>query len=216
MRVSHETIYKSLFVQTCGLLRKELRNHLRSKRKLRHAKGHKPGSGSQIVDGVSIRERPASVEDRAVPGHWEGDLICGSKNSYIATIVERQTRFTILVKLSGKKTDHVVPALACHMINLPDHHKQSLTWDRGTELAAHQKFTVATDIDVYFCDPSSPWQRDTNENTNGLFRQYFPKRSCLAGYSQKDLDDVARHLNRRLRKTLGFQLPSHRLEQELR
>lgn len=216
MRVSHETIYKSLFVQTRGLLRKELRNHLRSKRKFRHAKGHKPGSGQQIVEGLSIRDRPANVEDRAVPGHWEGDLICGSKNSYIATIVERQTRFTMLVKLDSKKTEQVVPALARQMSNLPDQLKQSLTWDRGTELAAHQKFTVATEIDVYFCDPSSPWQRGTNENTNGLLRQYFPKGSCLAGYSQKDLDDVARHLNSRPRKTLGFQSPSHRLEQVLR
>ena len=216
MRVSHETIYKSLFVQTRGLLRKELRNHLRSKRKFRHAKDHKPGSGQQIIAGISIRDRPASVEDRAVPGHWEGDLICGSKNSYIATIVERQTRFTMLVKLDSKKTEQVVPALARQMSNLPDQLKQSLTWDRGTELAAHQKFTIATEIDVYFCDPSSPWQRGTNENTNGLLRQYFPKGSCLAGYSQKDLDDVARHLNSRPRKTLGFQSPSHRLEQVLR
>lgn len=216
MRVSHETIYKRLFVQTRGLLRKELRNHLRSKRKFRHAKDHKPGSGQQIVAGISIRDRPAHVEDRAVPGHWEGDLICGSKNSYIATIVERQTRFTMLVKLDSKKTEQVVPALARQMSNLPDQLKQSLTWDGGTELAAHQKFTVATEIDVYFCDPSSPWQRGTNENTNGLLRQYFPKGSCLAGYSQKDLDDVARHLNSRPRKTLGFQSPSHRLEQVLR
>jgi len=178
-------------------------------------KGHKPGSGQQIVEGVSIRERPADVEDRAIPGHWEGNLICGSKNSYIATIVERQTRFTILVKLNGKKTDHVVPALARQMINLPDQLKQSLTWDRGTELASHQKFTIATDMDVYFCDPSSPWQRGTNENTNGLLRQYFPKGSCLAGFSQNELDDVARHLNSRPRKTLGFQSPSHRLAQVL-
>lgn len=216
LRVSHETIYRRLFVQTRGLLRKELLNHLRSKRKFRHAKGHKPGSGRQISEGISIRERPASVEDRAVPGHWEGDLICGSKNSYIATIVERQTRFTILVKLNGKKTDHVVLALAHQMINLPEQLKQSLTWDRGTELAAHQKFTVATNMDVYFCDPGSPWQRGTNENTNGLLRQYFPKGSCLASYSQKELDDVARHLNSRPRKTLGFLSPSRRLEQVLR
>lgn len=170
MYVSHETIYKSLFVQTRGLFQKELRNHLRSKRKFRHAKGHKPESGQQIVEGVSIRERPATIEDRAVPGHWEGDLICGSKNSYIATVVERQTRFTILVKVDGKKTDQVVSALAGQMTKLPSQLRQSLTWDRGTELASHQKFKVATDIDVYFCDPSSPWQRGTNENTNGLLR----------------------------------------------
>ncbi|WP_417247535.1 IS30 family transposase [Celeribacter sp.] len=215
MHVSHETIYKSLFVQTRGLFRKELRNHLRSKRKFRHAKGHKPGSGQQIVEGVSIRERPAAVEDRAVPGHWEGDLICGSKNSYIATVVERHTRFTILVKVDGKKTDCVVPALARQMTELPDRLKQSLTWDRGTELASHQKFTVSTDIDVYFCDPSSPWQRGTNENTNGLLRQYFPKGSCLSSYSQEQLDEIANHLNNRPRKSLGFLTPAHRLEQVL-
>jgi IS30 family transposase len=215
MYVSHETIYKSLFVQTRGLFRKELRNHLRSNRKFRHAKDHKPGSGQQIVEGVSIRDRPAAVEDRAVPGHWEGDLICGSKNSYIATVVERQTRFTILVKVDGKKTDVVVPALARHMTELPSQLKQSLTWDRGTELASHQKFTVATDIDVYFCDPSSPWQRGTNENTNGLLRQYFPKGSCLSSYSQEQLDEIANHLNNRPRKTLGFLTPAHRLEQVL-
>lgn len=177
--MSHETIYKNLFVQTRGLLHKELRNHLRSKRNFRHAKGHKPGSRQQIVEGVPIRERPATVEDRAVPRHWEGDLICGSKNSYIATVVERQTRFTILVKIDGKKTDHVVPALAHQMRCLPGQLKQSLTWDRGTELAAHQKFTLATNMDAYFCDPSSPWQRGINENTNGLLRQYFPKGYCL-------------------------------------
>lgn len=215
MRVSHETIYKSLFVQTRGLLRKELRNHLRSRRKFRHARGHRPGSGQPISEGISIRERPGTIEDRAVPGHWEGDLICGSKNSYIASIVERQTRFTILVKVEGKKTDFVVPALARQMTQLPNRLKRSLTWDRGTELASHQKFTVATDISVYFCDPSSPWQRGTNENTNGLLRQYFPKGSCLSIYSQEQLDRVAHHLNNRPRKTLGFLTPANRLEQVL-
>lgn len=215
LRVSHETIYKSLFIQTRGLFSKELRNHLRSKRKFRHSQSHKPASGRQIVDAVSIRERPASIEDRALPGHWEGDLICGSKNSYIATVVERQTRFTILVKLDGKKTDHVVPVLSRHMASLPDLLKQSLTWDRGTELAAHQQFSIATNMAVYFCDPSSPWQRGTNENTNGLLRQYFPKGSCLSGYSQQDLDEVAKLLNSRPRKTLGFLSPAHRLEQVL-
>nr|WP_083923105.1 IS30 family transposase [Ahrensia kielensis] len=192
-----------------------LGHQLRSKRKFRHAKGHKPGSGQQIVEGVSIRERPAAVEDRAVPGHWEGDLICGSKNSYIATVVERQTRFTILVKVDGKKIDRVVPALARQMTELPDRLKQSLTWDRGTELASHQKFTVSTVIDVYFCDPSSPWQRGTNENTDGLLRQYFPKGSCLFSYSQEQLDEIANHLNNRPRKTLGFLTTARRLEQVL-
>ena len=215
MYLSHETIFKSLFMQTRGLFRKELRNHLRRSRKFRHAKGHKPGLGQQIVEGVSIRERSAAIEDCAVPGHWEGDLICGSKNSYIATVLERQTRFTILVKVDGKKTDQVVSALAGQMTKLPSQLKQSLTWDRGTELVSHQKFKVATDIEVYFCDPSSPWQRGTNENTNGLLRQYFPKGSCLSNYSQEELDEVANHLNNRPRITLGVLAPARRLEQVL-
>jgi len=215
LRVSHETIYKSLFIQTRGLFRKEMRNHLRTKRKFRHAKKHKPATGQQIVAGSSIRERPASIEDRVVPGHWEGDLICGSKNSYIATVVERQSRFTILVKVEGKKTECVVSALSRQMAKLPDLLRQSLTWDRGTELAAHQKFSVATNMDVYFCDPSSPWQRGTNENTNGLLRQYFPKGSCLSGYSQAELNKVAGKLNSRPRKTLGFETPAHKLDKVL-
>ena len=180
-----------------------------SKRKFWHATAHKPG----IVEGASIRERPGAIDDRAGPRHWEGDLICRSKNSYIVTVVERQTRFTLLVKVDGKKTDTVVPALARQMTKLPRQLKQSLTWDRGTELAFHQKFTVATDIDVYFCDPSSPWQRGTNENTNGLLRQYFPKWSRLSNYSQKQLDEVANQLNNRPRKTLGFLTPACKLEQ---
>ena len=215
MYVSHETIFKSLFMQTRGLFRKELRNHLRRSRKFRHAKGHKPGLGQQIVEGVSIRERSAAIEDCAVPGHWEGDLICGSKNSYIAPVLERQTRFTILVIVDGKKTDQMVSALAGQMTKLPSQLKQSLTWDRGTELASHQKFKVATDIKVYFCDPISPWQRGTNENTNGVLRQYFPKGSCLSHYSQEELDEVANHLNNRPRKTLGVLAPARRLEQVL-
>ena len=213
--MSHETIFKSLFMQTRGLFRKELRNHLRRSRKFRHAKGHKPGLGQQIVEGVSIRERSAAIEDCAVPGHWEGDLICGSKNSYIAPVLERQTRFTILVIVDGKKTDQMVSALAGQMTKLPSQLKQSLTWDRGTELVSHQKFKVATDIEVYFCDPSSPWQRGTNENTNGVLRQYFPKGSCLSHYSQEELDEVANHLNNRPRKTLGVLAPARRLEQVL-
>lgn len=157
MHVSHETIYKSLFIQTRGLFRKELRSHLRTKRKFRHAKNHKAGSRGKIVDGISISERPAFVEDRAIPGHWEGDLICGSKNSYIATVVERQSRFTMLVKVDGKSTNTVVSALSGQMGKLPDILRQSLTWDRGTELSAHKQFAVATDMDVFFCDPRSPW-----------------------------------------------------------
>jgi len=212
MYVSHETIYKSLFIQTRGLLRKELRNHLRTKRKFRHAKNHKAGSRGKIVDGVSISERPALVEDRAIPGHWEGDLICGSRNSYIATVVERQSRFTMLVKVDGKNTNTVVSALSRQMGKLPDLLRQSLTWDRGTELSAHKQFAVATNMDVYFCDPRSPWQRGTNENTNGLLRQYFPKGSYLSGHSQEELDYIADQLNARPRKTLDFKTPAHKLE----
>jgi len=212
LRVSHETIYRSLFIQTRGLFRKEMRNHLRTKRKFRHAKNHKVATRGQIVEGVSISKRPASVEDRAVPGHWEGDLICGSKNSYIATVVERQTRFTVLVKVSGKDTMNVVSALSKQMSKLPQLLQQSLTWDRGTEMAAHRDFSMATNMDVYFCDPQSPWQRGTNENTNGLLRQYFPKGSCLSIFSQKELNKVAAKLNNRPRKTLGFQTPADKLE----
>ncbi|TQV69714.1 IS30 family transposase, partial [Exilibacterium tricleocarpae] len=204
MRVSHETIYKSLFIQTRGLFRKEMRNHLRTKRKFRHSKNHKVSSRGQIVDGVSISERPADVEDRAIPGHWEGDLIAGSENSYIATVVERASRFTVLVKVSGKKTDQVVSALSRQMSKLPALLRQSLTWDRGTELASHASFTVETNMDVYFCDPSSPWQRGTNENTNGLLRQYFPKGTYLSDYPQSYLNKIASKLNNRPRKTLGY------------
>ena len=164
---------------------------------------------------ISISNRPAEVEDRAVPGHWEGDLIVGSRNSYIATVVERASRFTILVKVDDKKTNSVVAALSRQMNRLPDLLKQSLTWDRGTELASHAQFSIATDMDVYFCDPSSPWQRGTNENTNGLLRQYFPKGTCLSDKSQRDLDLVATKLNSRPRKTLGFQTPADKLDEAL-
>ena len=169
-----------------------------------------------IVNGISISERPATIEDRAVPGHWEGDLIRGSKNSHIATVVERQTRFTVLVKVDGKDTETVVSALSVQMGKLPDLLRQSLTWDRGTELAAHVDFSVATNMDVYFCNPSSPWQRGTNENTNGLLRQYFPKGSCLSKLTQGDLNKVAAKLNNRPRKTLGFRTPTEKLNEVLR
>lgn len=216
LRVSHETIYKSLFIQTRGLFRKELRNHLRTKRKFRHSKKLKMMARGGIVNGISISERPATIEDRAVPGHWEGDLICGSENSHIATVVERQTRFTVLVKVDGKDTKTVVSALSVQMGRLPDLLRQSLTWDRGTELAAHVDFSVATNMDVYFCNPSSPWQRGTNENTNGLLRQYFPKGSCLSKLTQGDLNKVAAKLNNRPRKTLGFRTPTEKLNEVLR
>ena len=213
MRVSHETIYRSLFIQARGVLKKELIQHLRFKRRIRrsrHARdtGHRSG---QIVDAIAIRERPAEIEDRAIPGHWEGDLIGGTKNSHITTLVERHSRFTMLVKVSSKDTATVVAALGRHVRRLPASLRRSLTWDRGLEMAKHKNFTVATKVKVYFCDPQSPWQRGTNENTNGLLRQYFPKRTDLSVYSQSDLDKVALRLNQRPRKTLAFETPASRL-----
>ena len=213
MRVSHETIYRSLFIQARGVLKKELIQHLRSKRRIRHSRhsrvsGHRRG---QIVDAISIRERPAEIEDRAIPGHWEGDLLGGTKNSHIATLVERHSRFTALVKVPSKDTATVVAALSRHVRKLPAYLRRSLTWDRGLEMAQHKTFTVATNVKVYFCDPQSPWQRGSNENTNGLLRQYFPKRMDLSGFSQSELDKVAQRLNQRPRKTLGFETPASRL-----
>jgi len=212
-RVSHETIYRTLFVQARGALKKELIAHLRSVRRMRRPNGAPRSTGrrGQIPDAISIRERPAEVEDRAVPGHWEGDLLCGGRNSYIATLVERHTRFVMLVKVPGKDSASVVSALAKHVLQLPEELRRSLTWDRGHEMAEHKKFTLATDVQVYFCDPQSPWQRGSNENTNGLLRQYFPKKTPLAGYSQANLDEVALKLNTRPRKTLGWQTPAARL-----
>ena len=214
MHVSHETIYRSLFIQARGVLKKELMDHLRSKRRMRrsrHASEHGHSRG-QIVDAISIRERPAEAEDRAIPGHWEGDLLAGGKNSYIATLVERHSRFAMLIKVPSKETEAVVAALSQHVRKLPASLKRSLTWDRGLEMAKHKDFTVATDVQVYFCDPQSPWQRGTNENTNLLLRQYFPRGTDLSGYSQAQLDQVALRLNQRPRKTLGFQTPASRLQ----
>ena len=204
--VSHETIYRSLFVQARGVLKKELLRHLRSKRAIRRSRhsSHKGQGKGDLTDIVSIRERPAEVEDRAVPGHWEGDLIAGSKNTYIATLVERHTRYVMLAKVSDRQTQTVVPALIKQARKLPTELYKSLTWDRGKELADHRRFTLATDVDVYFCDPQSPWQRGSNENTNGLLRQYFPKGTDLSVHSQAHLNKVARELNERPRKTLEF------------
>jgi IS30 family transposase len=213
LRVSHETIYRSLFIQARGVLKKELLGHLRSKRRIRrsqHARIFRDSRG-QIVDAISIRERPAEVEDRAIPGHWEGDLLSGSRNSHMVTLVERHSRFTALVKVPSKDTAVVVAALSRQIRKLPVNLRRSLTWDRGLEMAKHKTFTVATDVKVYFCDPQSPWQRGSNENTNGLLRQYFPKKTDLSGYTQSDLDKVALRLNQRPRKTLGFQTPASRL-----
>jgi IS30 family transposase len=211
-RVSHETIYRSLFVQARGVLKKELLGHLRSKRTIRRSGRADPnGDGrGQIKDLVSIRQRPAAVEDRAVPGHWEGDLLSGSKNSYIATLVERHTRYVMLAKVSNKDTQTVISALIMQAKKLPRELYKSLTWDRGKELTDHRRFTLATNIDVYFCDPQSPWQRGSNENTNGLLRQYFPKGTDLSVHSQAYLNKVARQLNERPRETLQFETPAER------
>jgi len=219
LHVSHETIYRTLFVQTRGALKKELLEHLRSKRKLRLSRRGSLLNGSgrgQTVDAVSIRERPAEIEDRALPGHWEGDLVIGSNNSSIATLVERQTRFVMLTKLDNRKTETVVPALIKTIRKLPGELRKSVTWDRGLELAVHKKLSIATHIKVYFCDPHSPWQRGSNENTNGLLRQYFPKRMDLTSVTQDQLYEVARQLNERPRETLGWKTPADKLAEVLR
>src|SRR5271154_5223950 len=217
MRVSHETIYRSLFIQARGVLKKELMDHLRTKRRMRrsqHSRIFKDSRG-QIADAISIRESPAEVEDRAVPGHWEGDLLGGSKNSHMVTLVERHSRFAMLIKVPSKDTAVVVAALSRQIRRLPATLRRSLTWDRGLEMAKHKTFTMATDVKVYFCDPQSPWQRGSNENTNGLLRQYFPRGTDLSGYTQADLDKVALRLNQRPRKTLGFQTPASRLQESV-
>ncbi len=210
MRVSAETIYRSLFIQARGVLKRELLAHLRSRRTMRRSKRattHGQGRGG-IVDAVSIRERPAEVADRAVPGHWEGDLLAGGKNTHVATLVERRSRFTMLVKVSGRDARTVEGALRRRVRTLPRELRRSLTWDRGLELAEHRRFSIATDVKVYFCDPRSPWQRGTNESTNGLLRQYLPKDSDLSRHSQADLNAIARRLNTRPRKTLAYQTPA--------
>jgi IS30 family transposase len=209
-QVSTETIYRSLFVQARGVLRKELMAHLRTRRSVRRSRlASTRGQGrGGIIDAVSIRERPAEADDRAVPGHWEGDLLAGSANSHIATLVERRTRYLLLVKVPGKGSTQVVDALAAQIRSLPRQLWASLTWDRGVELADHRRFSIATDVAVYFCDPRSPWQRGTNENTNGLLRQYFPKYTDVSIYSQADLDAVANRLNARPRKTLEYETPA--------
>jgi len=214
-QVSHETIYRSLFIQARGALKKELLEHLRRTRAMRRSRHHtqKKENHGRIKDTVSISERPAIVEDRAVPGHWEGDLVFGDRNSQIATLVERHTRYVMLVKVASKDTETVISALIDNARQLPQELYQSLTWDRGKEMADHKRFTMATDIDVYFCDPHSPWQRGSNENTNGLLRQYFPKGIDISAYSQAQLNEVARKLNERPRKTLEYQTPAERFNQ---
>ena len=216
-QVSHETIYRSLFIQARGALKKELVQHLRRTRVMRRSRHHtqKTDNHGRIADAVSISERPASVADRAVPGHWEGDLLCGSRNSQIATLVERHTRYVMLVKVASKDTETVINALIKSARKLPQELYKSLTWDRGKEMADHKRFTLATDIKVYFCDPQNPWQRGTNENTNGLLRQYFPKGIDLSTYSQAKLNAVARRLNTRPRKTLNYETPGERFSQSV-
>jgi IS30 family transposase len=210
MRVSHETIYRTLFVQARGALKRELLAHLRSRRMMRKSRcaSTRGQPRGQIKEAVSIRERPPEAEDRAVPGHWEGDLISGSRNTHIATLVERSSRFVVLVRLSGKDTETVVEALSEQIRRLPATMMDTLTWDRGPEMAAHKKFTVATDVAVYFCDPKSPWQRGTSENTNRLLRQYLPRKTDLSVYDQADLDLIALKLNTRPRKTLAYSTPA--------
>jgi len=217
MRVSHETIYLSLFVQSRGALRKELTRFLRSGHSTRRPKGHTVMNGQGQLRGVlNIRERPAEAEDRAVPGHWEGDLLFGKRMKAIATLVERKTRFVMLIALpNGHAADVVADALAAKIVELPEQLRRSLTWDQGKEMAAHARFTVKTGVPVYFCDPRSPWQRGSNENTNGLLRQYFPKRTEIAHYTQAELDAVAAELNGRPRQTLRFKTPSHALDEAL-
>ena len=214
-QVSHETIYRSLYIQARGALKKELLAHLRRTRVMRRSRHHtqKTDNHGRIIDAVSIRERPATAADRAVPGHWEGDLLCGNQSSQIATLVERQTRYVMLVKAPGKDTETVINALIKHAQKLPQELYKSLTWDRGKEMADHKRFTLATDIKVYFCDPQNPWQRGTNENTNGLLRQYFPKGMDISGYTQAQLNGVARKLNERPRKTLNYETPAERFNQ---
>jgi IS30 family transposase len=211
MQVSTETIYRSLFIQSRGVLKQELVRQLRTRRAMRRAKRQQAfnvGGQAKIVEAISIRQRPAEAEDRAVPGHWEGDLLVGSGQSAIATLAERHSRFVMLVRVTRKDSATVVKALTRQVRKLPKQLRRSLTWDRGYEMARHKEFTLATDLKVYFCDPQSPWQRGTNENTNGLLRQYFPKRTDLSGYTQAQLDKVALEMNQRPRKTLGFRTPA--------
>lgn len=212
--MSHETICRSLYVQTRGVLKKELQEYLRVSRAIRRSRHatQKCLQLRKIKDAIPISERPPEVEDRAVPGHWEGDLIAGSNNSYIATLVERHSRFVMLAKVANKDTQSVTTALIKQARKLPKEFYKSLTWDRGSEMSGHRKFTIATDTDVYLCDPQSPWQRGSNENTNGLLRQYFPKGTDTSGFSQAKLSAVARQLNERPRKTLQYQTPAEKFE----
>jgi IS30 family transposase len=207
MRVSHETIYRTLFIQARGVLKKELQGHLRRRGFMRHPRASAPATRPTIVDAVSIRQRPPEAEDRAVPGHWEGDLVMGGNTSQVGTLVERRSRYIMLVKLDSKDTQTVTKALARTIRRLPAELRRTLTWDRGNEMSAHKEFTVATDVQVYFCDPRSPWQRGSNENTNGLLRQYFPKGEDIAHFTQAQLNRIAHRINERPRETLNWLTP---------
>lgn len=217
LHISHETIYRTLFVQARGALKKELQRHLRSGRVMRQARAatRKGRTRYQIVDAVSIRERPSEIEDRSVPGHWEGDLLCGARNSHIATLVERRSRFTLLIKIPAKDASTVAKAMSREIRKLPATLRRSVTLDRGPEFAAHRKFSVSTDVSVYFCDPQSPWQRGTNENTNRLLRQYFPDGTNLSQVSQAYLNRIALRLNERPRKTLQYRTPIAKLNTDV-
>jgi len=218
MRISHETIYKTILIQARGSLERELRAHLRTRRKLRKSRASTTGEPKQgrMVDAVSIRQRPSEADDRAIPGHWEGDLVLGTIDSEVATLVERTSRFLMLVRLESKNAPHVSDALARHVKTLPAQLKRSPAWDRGSEMADHKRFTVDTGVQACLCDPKSPWQRGGSENTNGLLRQYLPRGKNLSGYTQEELDEIALRLNTRPMKTLGFMTPAARLEEVLR
>lgn len=218
MQISAETIYKTLYYRMRPVLHHSLVKHLRRKHSMRQAKRHsrKGDRGTiNIVNGVSVHERPIEADKRSMLGHWEGDLVTGSKNTHIATLVDRKSRYTIILKLKGKDATSVTTALTERFKQLPEELRHSLTWDRGMELAKHAEFTEQTGVPVFFCDPQSPWQRGTNENTNSLIRQYFPKKTCLAQHSQSKLDRVAAQLNSRPRKTLNFETPKHIIEQSV-
>jgi IS30 family transposase len=209
MQVSHETIYRSLFIQSRGVLKQQLCAHLRRAQSMRRPRAARDATlRSSIPDALCIRERPAEVEDRAIPGHWEGDLLCGTDSTQIATLVERTSRFVMLVKMANRNPSEVAQALGQHVQVLPSELRRSLTWDRGLEMRKHKDFTLASQMQVYFCDPQSPWQRGTNENTNGLLRQYLPKATNLSSWSQEQLNEIALRLNQRPRKTLNFRIPA--------
>ena len=218
MRVSHETIYKSIYVRAKGVIHHSYSQHLRRSKPMRHGRHHRRSGDrtfTNIVNGVSIHERSKTIENRKSVGRWEGDLVSGSKNTHIATLVDRKSRFTIILKLAGKDALSVHKALLATFKKMPIEYRKSLTWDRGMELARHADLTKAIGLPVYFCDPQCPWQRGTNENTNSLIRQYFPKKTDLSPHTQERLNEVATELNERPRKTLKFKTPSHMIEKRV-